>query len=137
MVASPRRLRSACPTAAALDIVGDRWILVVLRDVLVDGPVRFKQLLQADEQISTNVLTDRLRRMEDEGLIVATPYQQRPPRFEYSATPKGEALFPVLEALATWGQTYIEGVSQDRLHLPPAPDPPPVSRKGAARRRKG
>lgn len=103
--------------AAALDIVGDRWTLCVLRDVIIKGPVRFKELCEAEENIATNVLTSRIRGLQADGLIKARRYQAHPPRYEYVATPKGLDMFPVLQALATWAQTHIRGVSQERYEL--------------------
>ncbi len=103
--------------AATLDVVGDRWTLVLLRDVLFHGTVRFNQLKDAAERISTNILTDRLRQLEAAGLVVATPYQERPLRYEYSATQKGEDMIPIINALAAWGRKHVEGVSQGTLPL--------------------
>jgi len=112
-----KRLRSVCPTAAALDVIGDRWSLVLLRDILLHGSVRFSQLKQADEGIAANILTDRLRHLESEGLIVARPYSERLLRYEYLPTAKSRDLVPVLEALAKWGQKHVRGVSMDWLEL--------------------
>ncbi|MBV1858627.1 MAG: helix-turn-helix transcriptional regulator [Nannocystaceae bacterium] len=103
--------------AAALDVVGDRWSLVLLRDVLLHGTIRFGQLKDAAERISTNILTDRLRQLEAAGLITATPYQERPLRHEYSATDKGRDMLPAIEALATWGREHVQGVSRGTLVL--------------------
>ena len=100
--------RSGCPIASTLDIVGDRWTLVVLRD-LVMGKRRFSQFLKAPERIATNVLTDRLALMEREGLVTKVLYQERPKRYEYRLSQKGEALLPVIQAMARWGKRYVPG----------------------------
>lgn len=98
--------RSPCPIATTLDIVGDRWTLVVLRDLLI-GKKRFSQFLDSPERIATNVLTDRLALMEREGLVTRTPYQMRPKRFEYCLTPKGEAFHPLLQEMCRWGNRFV------------------------------
>lgn len=89
-----------------LDIVGDRWTLVILRDLLM-GKQRFSQFLESPERVATNVLTDRLALMEREGLVTKTLYQERPKRYEYRLSEKGEALLPVLQAMARWGNRFI------------------------------
>ena len=100
--------RSGCPIASTLDIAGDRWTLVILRDLL-NGKSRFSQFLTSPESITTNVLTDRLAAMEAAGLVTKSAYQQRPRRFEYKLTPKGEALLPVLQEICRWANVHIPG----------------------------
>ena len=100
--------RSTCPAACALDIAGDRWTLLVVRDLL-RGRDTYGALAAAHEGIPTNILADRLRRMQDSGLIVAEPYQQKPVRYRYVLTEKGRGLGGVLEALARWGKKHIPG----------------------------
>jgi DNA-binding HxlR family transcriptional regulator len=100
--------RSDCPAACALDIAGDKWTLLVVRDLL-RGRHTFKELSAAEEGIPTNILADRLRRMEEAGLIAAAPYQERPVRYAYTLTEKGHALSGVLAALAQWGKRYVPG----------------------------
>jgi len=102
-----RKPRSGCPIASTLDIVGDRWTLVLLRDLL-NGKRRFSEFLESPERITTNVLTDRLAKMEGAGLVAKTPYQERPLRHEYSLTAKGEGLLPVLQAVCRWANQYLE-----------------------------
>jgi DNA-binding HxlR family transcriptional regulator len=100
--------RSSCPAACALDIAGDKWTLLVVRDLLC-GRHTFKELLAADEGIPTNILADRLKRMAAAGLIEAKPYQDRPVRYAYTLTKKGRGLERVLVAVALWGKTHIPG----------------------------
>src|SRR5215216_1111045 len=83
--------RSNCPVACTLDIVGDRWTLLVIRDLL-GGKTRFNDLLASSEQIPTNILADRLKRLEREHLIDSVPYSHRPLRFDYYLSPEGRAL---------------------------------------------
>ena len=100
--------RSACAIANSLDIVGDKWSLLVVRDLL-HGKHTYGELVDSPERIPTNILADRLKRLEGAGIIVGTPYQQRPIRYAYTLTPKGKALGEVLLAFVRWGKQYIPG----------------------------
>jgi len=100
--------RSTCPAACALDLAGDRWTLLVVRDLL-RGRHTYGELAASDEGIPTNILASRLRRMAAAGLIEARPYQAHPVRFAYSLTEKGRGLGEVLAALARWGKRHIRG----------------------------
>jgi DNA-binding HxlR family transcriptional regulator len=100
--------RSACAVANSLDIVGDKWSLLVVRDLL-HGKHTYGELASSPERIPTNILADRLKRLEDAGIILSTPYQQRPVRYAYTLTPKGSALGEVLLAFVRWGKQYIPG----------------------------
>jgi len=100
--------RSSCPAACALDLAGDRWTLLVVRDLL-RGRSTYGELADSAEGIPTNILADRLRRMEQSGLIRAVPYQRRPVRYSYSLTRKGRSLNDVLAAVARWGHRHIPG----------------------------
>jgi DNA-binding HxlR family transcriptional regulator len=105
--------RSQCPVASALDILGDKWTLVVLRTMFA-GRRKFSELLDMPEGISTNILADRLAQLETHGLIERRAYQSRPERHEYVLTRKGADLLPVLKALADWASTNIP----DRWPIP-------------------
>jgi DNA-binding HxlR family transcriptional regulator len=100
--------RSACPIANTLDELGDRWTLLIIRDMFV-GKQRFEEFLQSDEHISTNILTDRLKRLEQLGLITKEPYSAHALRMRYSLTERGRSLEPVLTAIMQWGLANIEG----------------------------
>lgn len=106
--AKPPFTRSACAIANSLDIVGDKWSLLVVRDLLL-GKRTFGELASSPERIPTNILAERLERLEAAGIIVATPYQERPIRHAYTLTPKGRALGDVLLALVRWGKQHIPG----------------------------
>lgn len=97
--------RSPCPIAWALDRIGDRWSLLVVRHAMV-GARRFGDFVAMPEGIPTNVLTDRLKRLTAEGILDRVPYQDRPRRFEYRLTRKGAELLPVLQAIAHWSRTH-------------------------------
>ena len=100
--------RSACAIAGSLDLVGDKWSLLVVRDLL-HGKHTYGELANSPERIPTNILADRLRRLESAGIIVSTPYQERPTRYAYTLTPKGTALGDVLLAFVRWGKQHIPG----------------------------
>ena len=100
--------RSSCPAACALDVAGDRWTLLIVRDLL-RGRDTYGKLAASDEGIPTNILADRLKKMEEAGLIEAKPYQERPVRYAYALTQKGKDLGTVLEALARWGKKHVKG----------------------------
>lgn len=88
--------------AAALDRVGDRWSLFLV-EALLAGPRRFGELGEALPRIAPNILADRLRRLERDGIVVAVPYSRRPPRMEYALTADGRELAGALQLLADWG----------------------------------
>ncbi|MGH9023471.1 MAG: winged helix-turn-helix transcriptional regulator [Acidimicrobiia bacterium] len=99
---------SCCPIARSLDVVGEWWTLLILRDAILYGPSRFDSL-QRHLGISPNMLSARLGHLLEEDLLVRRPYSQRPPRDEYIATDKARELLPVLVALAAWGRRWVEG----------------------------
>jgi DNA-binding HxlR family transcriptional regulator len=101
-MAGPAERRDATPLEAALERVGDRWSLLIV-EALLGTPRRFKQLADAIPDIAPNILTERLRRLERERIVVATPYQQRPPRMSYALTADGHDLASALRLLADWG----------------------------------
>ena len=100
--------RSACAIANSLDILGDKWSLLVVRDLL-HGKHTYGELALSPERIPTNILADRLKRLESTGIVAGTPYQQHPVRYSYALTPKGRALGEVLLAFVRWGKQYIPG----------------------------
>lgn len=106
--ASSITLRSTCPIAGALDILGDRWTLLLIRD-LVHGRRRYGDFAGAGEGIPTNILAERLKRLENAGIIDSERYQENPPRYSYGLTAKGEDLKPVLATLGVWGKQHVHG----------------------------
>ena len=93
-----------CSIARSLEVVGERWSLLIVRSVLL-GVHRFDDLLE-ELGITRSVLTTRLQRLVDEGVLKRVPYQERPPRHEYRATAKGRELFPVIAHLLRWGDAH-------------------------------
>ena len=95
-----------CPVARTLDIIGERWTILILRDLLLDGPRRFQDFEHSLAGISPNTLSARLKRLEEYGIVERHFYEQHPPRAEYVLTDKGRSLGPVLKALLEWGQQH-------------------------------
>ena len=98
--------RSACPIACCLDIMGDKWTLLVVRDLFF-GKMKFTEFQQSAENIPTNILANRLKQLEAAQLIVKTPYQQRPVRNQYQLTESGQSLELVLKAMVQWSEQQL------------------------------
>lgn len=103
---SPPR-RSDCPISFGLDLFGDKWTLLVLRDLLLFGRSRYREFA-ANEHIATNILADRLSRLESSGLITKTRDTEHKNQFIYAATPTGASLTPVIAELMFWGFAHDE-----------------------------
>lgn len=103
--------RSPCPIAHALDLVGDRWTLLVVRNAFA-GARRFGEFAKMPEAIPSNVLAERLKRLVAAGVLERRPYQSHPPRYEYHLTPRGADFLPVLQAMAAWSARHAEGTWQ-------------------------
>ncbi len=99
--------RSPCPIACTLDLVGDRWTLLVIRDMMFFGKQRFEEFLASPEGISTNILANRLKLLEELGLVVKQPYSNHSRRMNYQLTEQGESLRPVLKVIARWGLKHL------------------------------
>ncbi len=105
----------ACSVANTLDVVGDRWSLLVIRDAFY-GLRRFDEF-QADLGVARNVLSGRLKRLVEFGILAKVPYEDRPPRFEYHLTQKGLDLLPVILTMMAWGDRHEEDPSLEPVHL--------------------
>jgi DNA-binding HxlR family transcriptional regulator len=101
----PAPKRSPCPVAFSLDIFGDRWTLLVIRDLFF-GRTRFKEFAASPEGIPTNILSDRLERLLARGIIEQIPAEDGTKRLAYRLTRKGKALGPILEAMRNWGLSW-------------------------------
>jgi DNA-binding HxlR family transcriptional regulator len=95
-----------CPVARTLDIVGDRWTLLILRDLMLDGPRKFQDLSISLAGVSPTTLSSRLKGLLDAGIVDRQFYADHPPRAEYRLTEKGEELRPVLRHLREWGEKH-------------------------------
>ena len=93
--------RTACPIATTLDYLGDKWTLLVMRDLFF-GKEKFCEFLDSPEGIPTNILTDRLKRLAEAGLVERTPYQDHPVRYAYRLTERGQSFLPVLQEICRW-----------------------------------
>lgn len=97
--------RSDCPVCRTLDVIGDRWTLLIVRDLML-GRSTFKELSESHERCATNTLTDRLKRLEQHGLITRSAYQERPVRYAYALTELGWRLKPVMLAARDFGRIF-------------------------------
>ncbi len=98
--------QEGCPVAGALDIIGDRWTILILRDLTLERSGKFKDLQASLQGISPNLLASRLKRLEEAGVLERSFYSQHPPRAEYQLTEKGEGLRAVVREMALWGAKY-------------------------------
>ena len=98
--------RSRCPVVFALDLFGDRWTLLVIRDMVFKGAATYTEFLNAGEGISTNILADRLRRLEDQGIVTKHDDSEHGAKYRYRLTKKGLALVPVLVEMIRWSARH-------------------------------
>jgi DNA-binding HxlR family transcriptional regulator len=98
--------QKSCPVARALDVIGEKWALLILRDLFRKGPLRFQELEQGLPGVAPNTLSARLKALEAQEVIASRLYERHPPRYQYFLTDKGKALGPVLKALYAWGERY-------------------------------
>jgi DNA-binding HxlR family transcriptional regulator len=95
-----------CPIARTLEVVGERWTALILRDLLLNKARRYQDLQDSLTGIAPNTLSERLKALEASGVVRRQPYADHPPRFEYVLTEKGRSLGPVIKALRDWGQRF-------------------------------
>ena len=98
--------RSSCPITNMLDIFGDKWSLLVVRDIYL-GKRTYGEFLESPEQISTNILANRLKQLEVSGIIAKIVYQNNPVRYQYELTEKGRDLLPVISEMLLWAEKYM------------------------------
>ena len=101
-----KRAIEPCPVARTLDIVGDRWTILILRDLFANPSRRFQDLEASLRGISPNTLSARLKNLEEHAIVARRLYEERPLRSEYVLTPKGRELGPALQALLVWGRKH-------------------------------
>ncbi|MCH5184566.1 MAG: helix-turn-helix transcriptional regulator [Oscillospiraceae bacterium] len=94
-----------CPVATTVQLIGNKWKLLIIRNLLV-RPWRFNELQKNLDGISQKVLTDSLRSMEEDGIITRTVYAEVPPRVEYALSELGESMRPILDSMQAWGESY-------------------------------
>ena len=101
-----KKPKEHCPVARTLDIIGDRWTILILRDLLTHDARRFQDFETSLRGISPNTLSARLKNLEEHGILTRRLYEEHPPRAEYLLTPKGRELGPAMRALQVWGQKH-------------------------------
>lgn len=106
MASRLNNLRSSCPINFALELLGDKWTLLIIRDLIFKGKCSFLEFRKSDEKIATNILTDRLRKLEQYGFITKSVSSQNKSKFEYTLQPIGQDLMPVLLELFAWGAKH-------------------------------
>ena len=113
MAVDPDHRRSGCPISCSLDLLGDKWSLLVVRDMVFAKKRYFKEFLSSNEGFATNILTNRLNRLEATGIITKRPDPENGRQIVYSLTEKGIALIPLLVELVCWGALYDEAPDAD------------------------
>lgn len=104
----------ACPVETTLSLIGSKWQVLIIRDLVANGTMRFKELQRSIGKISQKVLTSNLRTMEAQGLVHREVFAEVPPRVEYSLTELGQSLKPVLDALQAWGEEYKKSLKASK-----------------------
>lgn len=107
-------LRSDCPVAGVLDLFGDKWTLLIIRDLLINNRHRYNEFAAMPEGIPTNILADRLKRLIDHGVLEKVAYQPHPPRYEYHLTAKGRDLEPIIHSMIQWGLKHVRGAGKSK-----------------------
>ncbi len=110
-------MRSDCPISYALDFFGDKWTFLIIRDLVFDGKIFYSDFLNSKEGIATNILSDRLKKLESNGIIESRVYQKLKTKKEYSLTEKGKNLVPVLVELILWSAKYDNNLAVPREFL--------------------
>ena len=102
--------RSTCPISTSLDVLGDKWTLLILRDMMFAGKSTYGQFLQSTEKIATNILADRLAILESQGILTKTLAEDKKSKFTYRMTEKGVDIVPIIIELALWGSKHCATV---------------------------
>jgi DNA-binding HxlR family transcriptional regulator len=108
MIQMEPRYDPACPVGRTLDVIGERWTILILRDLFKKGALRFQDFERSLEGASSNTLSARLKGLMDRGIIDRRFYEEHPPRAEYFLTDKGRTLGPILKALYEWGKKHAK-----------------------------
>ncbi len=111
------KFRSPCPVARTLDLIGDKWTLLVIRDLLL-GRRTYGEFAESPEAIPTNLLADRLKKLIEAGLVEKRPYQTNPPRYEYFLTKAGKELKVVVLSMLKWGLKHVPDPNVDYSKIP-------------------
>jgi DNA-binding HxlR family transcriptional regulator len=106
----PQDFRCNCPFTSALDVLGDKWMLVIIKQILIEGKETFKDFTESEEAIATNILSSKLKLLEEVGIVFKTKLQGNKKTNLYLLTEKGLALTPVLVELATWSDSNLRDI---------------------------
>lgn len=112
-----KKSKSYCPINQALEVFGDKWTLLIIRDIMFDGKRYFREMLASDEKIASNILTDRLNKLEEFGILIKTKDVHHKQKNVYSLTEKGIDLMPVMIDIAHWSTKHREVSEKDRVHV--------------------
>lgn len=107
--------RSNCPISCSLEIFGDKWSLLIVRDIMLRGKLSYSEFLESEEQISTNILADRLKRLESEEVVTRRVSDANKSKYLYSLTQKGIDLLPIIIEIMAWGAKYNENCPRNEL----------------------
>jgi DNA-binding HxlR family transcriptional regulator len=107
--------RSDCPISCSLDIFGDKWSLLIIRDIMLRGKVSYSEFLESEEKIATNILVNRLGTLESEKILVKDVSPENKSKFVYSLTQKGADLLPIVIEIMDWGAKYNENCPRKEL----------------------
>lgn len=110
-----RRNRSDCPISCSLDVFGDKWSLLIIRDIMLRGKVSYSEFLESEERISTNILVNRLKVLEEENIVSKNVSPANKSKFNYSLTEKGIDLLPIVIEIMDWGAKYNENCPRREL----------------------
>lgn len=102
-----------CPVATTVQLIGNKWKLLIIRNLRMEDKQRFNQLLKTIPGISQKVLTENLRAMEADGLVTRTVYPEVPPRVEYALSELGNSMRPIMDAMEVWGRAYQQLVNAE------------------------
>jgi len=109
--------KSLCPINQALELFGDKWTLLIIRDIMFEGKNTYRGFLQSEEKIASNILADRLNMLEREGLLVKKSDPSHKQKIIYTLTEKGIDLLPVLIEVGVWSSKYKTLSSKDKAHV--------------------
>lgn len=110
-----KKSRSDCPISCSLDVFGDKWSLLIIRDIMLRGKVSYSEFLESEEKISTNILVNRLKVLEEEKIVSKKVSPANRSKFIYSLTPKGVDLLPIVIEIMDWGARYNENCPRREL----------------------
>jgi|SRR5680860_434786 len=110
-----KKNRSDCPISCSLDVFGDKWSLLIIRDIMLRGKVSYSEFLRSEEKIATNILVNRLSKLEDENIVSKKISSENKSKYEYSLTEKGIDLLPIVIEIMDWGAKYNENCPRREL----------------------